>query len=260
MELYLKGKKALVTGGSHGIGQSIVIALANEGCDIAYLSRSKQRLSDTTALLQNFSVKKLALQADVLLPADIHRAQHAISNEWGDIDILINNVGGGGRWGDEDILKTPKATWDEVFQKNAGVTQDFTLWAIPQMLRQKWGRVITITSIYGIVGGGRPWFNIAKTAQTAFMKNLALNKSLVRNGITFNSVAPGSIMIPNTGWEDTAKRDPSGFKNLLDEHFPLNRLGKPEEVADVVTFLCSPRSALINGSSILIDGGETSSF
>ena len=90
------------------------------------------------------------------------------------------------------------------------------------------------------------------------MKNLALNQELVRDGITFNTVAPGCIMIPDTGWEEEQKKDPDAFKKMLDENFPLGRMGTPEEVANVVIFLCSPKSSLVNGASILVDGGESS--
>jgi 3-oxoacyl-[acyl-carrier protein] reductase len=92
------------------------------------------------------------------------------------------------------------------------------------------------------------------------MKNLAMNRDLVRDGITFNSIAPGAIQIPDTGWDQVAKRDPEAFKLKVDKDFPLGRLGTPEEVADVVAFVCSVRASLVNGASILVDGGECSAF
>ncbi len=128
------------------------------------------------------------------------------------------------------------------------------------MQKQKWGRVITITSTYGKEGGGRPWFNVAKAAETALMKNLALNFRLARSGITFNSIAPGCIMIPDTGWEDEEKKSPKSFKKFINAKFPLGRLGTPEEVASVVTFIASEKASLVNGASILVDGGESKVF
>jgi 3-oxoacyl-[acyl-carrier protein] reductase len=128
------------------------------------------------------------------------------------------------------------------------------------MRRQRWGRVVTITSVLGIEAGGKPWFNVAKAAQTTLMKNLSRNKALVRSGITFNSVAPGAIMIPDTGWEKELQRDPAEFEKLLDQSFPLGRLGTPEEVADVVAFICSDRARLVNGAAIVVDGGESHAF
>ena len=92
------------------------------------------------------------------------------------------------------------------------------------------------------------------------MKSLALDPNLVRSGITFNSVAPGCIMIPDTGWDREQKKDPEAFSRMLKEQFPLGRLGTPEEVASVVAFVCSERAALLNGASIPVDGSEGRSF
>ena len=260
MRLGIRGRKALVTGGSHGIGRSIVLALAEEGVDVAFSARGSKNLEETLKLLEPFSVNKLALEADALNWEDIKNLKEEITSKWGGVDILINNVGGGGRWGSENILETSEKVWDEVYEKNLKVAVNLTTWAIPFMLSNKWGRVVTITSTLGRSGGGRPWFNVAKTAQTALMKNLALNRDFVREGITFNSVAPGCIAIQNTGWHNEELRDPESFKIMLDKEFPLGRLGTPEEVADVVTFLCSVKASLVNGASILVDGGESPTF
>ena len=129
---------------------------------------------------------------------------------------------------------------------------------LPYMLKNKWGRVITITSIYGKEAGGRPWFNVAKTAQTTLMKNLATNPEYASANITFNSVAPGGIWIPNTGWEEQKEKDPEEFQKFIDKKFPRGSMGKPHEVASLVVFLGSPVASLINGASISADGGESS--
>ncbi len=128
------------------------------------------------------------------------------------------------------------------------------------MRKQKWGRVITISSIYGREGGGRPWFNMAKSAEISLMKTLAMTRYLIRDGITFNSVAPGGIMIPDTGWERERKENPEEFEKMVDRQFPLGRLGTPEEVASVVVFLASEKASLVNGASIPVDGAEGKSF
>ena len=260
MDLGLAGKKAVVTGGSHGIGRSIVLALAAEGVDVAFCSRSQERLDATLTLLEEWPVNKIALQADALSRSDINDFANSVLGCWGGADILINNVGGGGRWGHEDVFETPRHTWDEVYQKNTGAAIDLILKFLPSMVENCWGRVISITSIYGVMGGGRPWFNIAKTAQTALMKNFSLNRQFVRKGITFNSIAPGGIDIPDTGWSAKRSSDPEGFDAMVEAQFPIGRMGKPEEVADLALFLSSTRSSLINGSSIVIDGAETPIF
>ena len=98
---------------------------------------------------------------------------------------------------------------------------------------------------------------MAKSAQISFMKSLAIKHDLVRDGITFNSVAPGQIMIPDTGLERKQRENPEEFNKFVLENFPLGRLGLPEEVASVVTFICSDKAQLLNGASIVIDGGQS---
>ena len=106
------------------------------------------------------------------------------------------------------------------------------------MRANKWGRVIK-KSILGKEGGGRPWFNMAKAAEVAMMKTLSMTKYLVRDGITFNSVAPGGIFVPGAGFENELNQNPEQFHKMIDDDYPLGRMGKPEEVANVVSFLCS---------------------
>jgi len=260
MDLGLKGKYALVTGGTHGIGRSIALALADEGCNVAVCSRTKSRIDETLNELNSRGVESIGIEADVLSREDIERVAKEVIDKWGTLHILINNVGGGGRWGKEDVQDTEEKVWQEVYDKNFTAAMRFTKLFLPHMRKQKWGRVITVTSLYGREAGGRPWFNIAKVAQTTLMKNLSLKKELVRDGVTFNSVAPGSIMIPDTGWEEEKNKNPEEFKKMTDEKFPLGRLGTPEEVASVVVFICSEKAGLVNGASIAVDGSEGSSF
>lgn len=260
MNLGIKNKYALVTGGTHGIGKAIALALADEECNVAVCARTLPRLQETEKQLKNKGVDCLAIQADATIKEDINRVFNTVINKWGTLHILVNNIGGGGRWGKDDIEDTDENVWQEVYDKNVMSSIRFTKFVIPYMRKQKWGRIVSITSIYGREAGGRPWFNMAKTAQTVLMKNLSLNKDIVRDGITFNSIAPGGIMIPDTGWEQEQKKDPAAFNAMLDDKFPLGRLGKPEEVADLAVFICSEKASLINGASIAVDGSEGRSF
>lgn len=260
MDLGIRGKYALVSGGSHGIGRAIALALAREGCNVAICARNTDRIARTVAEIQAEGVACLGISADVLIPEDIEKVVKSIIDAWGTVHILINNVGGGGRWGSELIEATDEKVWIDVYNKNTLAAIRFITRIIPYMRKQKWGRIVTITSLYGREGGGRPWFNVAKTAQTALMKNLALSYDLARDGITFNSIAPGSIMIPDTGWDYEQKRNPAKFAKMLAEKFPLGRLGTPEEVAQVVAFVCSKQASLLTGAAIPVDGGESKSF
>jgi 3-oxoacyl-[acyl-carrier protein] reductase len=231
MDLGLTGKRAFVTGGSRGIGLAIAKRLAENGCEVTIMARDKERLNE--------ALKEIGPHAPLGLIADAKDGGWNLS-----YDILINNVGGGGRWGSEIAEETPPEVWDEVWRKNFGIATELTMSAIPYMRRQKWGRVVTITSILGgKEGHGRPWFVMAKAAQTALMKSLASQSYLARDGLTFNSVAPGLIDVGKPG--------------LGNEELPLGRMGTPEEVANVVAFLCSPLASLVNGANIVVDGGQS---
>ncbi len=259
MTFDLTGKKALISGGSRGIGGAIANALADAGAAVAILGRSPESLATQKKKLEKHGVEVLVYPCDVLDPVQVSNAWREIEAKWGGVDILINNVGGGGRWGSENVLETPLFTWDEVLRKNLGVAIQLTTACLPFMKISGWGRVITITSIYGVGIGGRPWFNIAKVAQTTLTKNLAKNLEFTRNGITFNSIAPGAVYIDGTGWSEMEQNRPSEFKDFIDT-LPLGRMGKPEEVAALALFICSNESSYLNGSSITIDGGESVSL
>ena len=260
MNLNLAGKKALVTGGTHGIGKAIAVGLAKQGCDVAVFSRTKERVIETKETLDRFQIDNICLTADVLDESSYSEVEKEIKSNWGGVDIVVNNIGGGGRWGKPDILQTDDIVWKEVYDKNLTAAMKYTKMFLPHMIKNNWGRVIAITSIYGRQAGGRPWFNIAKTAQTTLMKNLAIKREYASSNITFNSVAPGGIWIPNTGWEDMQKNDPDEFKKFVTSKFPRGSMGTPEEVANLVLFLCSPYASLINGASISADGGESVYF
>ncbi len=260
MQLGLNGKYALVTGGSRGIGRSIALGLAEEGCNVAICARGQQDVDATAREIKKRGVDALGMLSDITLSSDIDTTLQTIDAKWGTLHILVNNAGGGGRWGSEDIVATTEQVWTDVFNKNAMAAVRFTSAVLPWMIKQKWGRVVTITSIYGREGGGRPWFNMAKAAQTSLMKTLGMQRYLARDNITFNSVAPGAIMIPGTGWDAEQKNDPLAFEKKVDIEFTMGRLGKPREVADVVTFLCSEKASLVNGASIAVDGGQGRAF
>ncbi len=260
MDLGIRDKYALITGGTHGIGRSIALNLADEGCNVSVCSRSKERVEKTVSELKAKGVESIGIQADVIIEDDIKKVMKEVIDKWGTIHILINNVGGGGRWGKEIVEETEERVWEEVYNKNVTAAIRFTNLCIPYMRRQKWGRVVTITSIFGREGGGRPWFSMAKTAQTALMKSLAMKHYLAKDGITFNSVAPGAIMIPDTGWEKMLKERPKEVQEFVKHELPLGRLGTPEEIANVVVFICSEAASLVNGISIPVDGAQSKSI
>ncbi len=260
MELGLKNKAALVTGGSYGIGRAIALALAAEGCRVAICARGEERLQRTAAEIRAAGVENIALCADVTRLDDIGRVMDTIAQRWGGLDILVNNVGGGGGRELRRVEEVPEEQWLDSYSRNALAAVRFTRLAIPHMRRARWGRVVSIASVQGREGGGRPWYTMAKSAEISLMKTLALNHELARDGLTFNSVAPGRVLFEGNEWDAFRREDPERFEQVLKQRLPLGRAGTPEEVAAVVVFVCSERAALVNGACIAVDGGESYSF
>ena len=260
MNFGLNGKVALISGGSRGIGFASAKALGREGCKIVISARDEKVLAQSVKELQSMGIDALGVPGDVLIRSEIETVFSKTIAKFGTVHILVNNAGGGGRWGSDSIEDTAEEVWIEVFNKNTLAAARFTKLAIPFMRKQKWGRVITITSRLGREGGGRPWFNLAKSSETAMMKSLSMTRYLVRDGITFNCVAPGGIMIPGTGWEKEMNENPEKYAKLMDAEYPLGRQGTPDEVGDVVVFVSSERASLVNGASIPVDGGESRAF
>ncbi len=255
MELNLKGKKAFISGGTHGIGKAIALALADEGCDVAIASRTEKMVSETVSELQRKGITAIGDVADLTNTIQRDYVTSQILTKFQSIDILINNVGGGGRWGNPEPTENDWTLWYEVWLKNTGLTADLTMLFVPGMLERKWGRVITIASIYGKEAGGRPWFTSAKSASIALMKELSRWQPYARANITFNSICPGHIYIPGTGWDDDLKINPNLADSLV-----AGKFGTTGDVANLVTFLCSEKAKYINGAAICIDGGESRSF
>jgi len=260
MDLGLKGKVALITGGSHGIGRAVALALASEGCNVAICARNQERVDKVVEEIKAKGVSALGVSCDVMVTADIERTVKTVIDQFKTIHILINNVGGGGRWGKESVEETKEEVWVEVYNKNVLAAIRFTMQVIPYMRKQKWGRVVATAAVAGREACARPWYSIAKAAEIVLMKTLAIKPELVRDGITFNSVAPGAVMIPDTGWEVQQKEDPEGFAKWCDKNYPLGRPGSPEEIANLVAFICSEKASLVNGAAIPVDGAEGRSY
>src|SRR2546426_513749 len=152
MNLGIQDKAALVTGGSHGIGLATARALAREGCRVAICARDADRVNEAVRNLKSCGVAALGVTADVLNRADIERVVKTVIEAWGTIHILVNNVGGGGRWGSPIVEETSEDVWIDVYNKNAMAAIRFTKLAIPYMRKQQWGRVVTVASILGREG------------------------------------------------------------------------------------------------------------
>lgn len=254
MDLQLAGKIAVVVGASRGIGFAIASALGREGCRVALLARGAQALAQAARRLQEEGVEALAVAADATDATQMRQALETVQARFGGIDVLVYNAGGAGGGG---LFETSDDDWRAAFELNALAAARAVRLAVPYMKARGGGAVALIASIWGRESGGRVAYNAAKAAEISIAKQLA--RELIRQGIRVNCVAPGSILFPGGSWDRRQKADPEGIRRFVEQEIPAGRFGTPEEVADVVTFLVSPRARWVVGACLPVDGGQSRS-
>lgn len=243
----LQGKVCLVTGGSRGIGRAIVTAMANAGADIAFTYQASKEAAEALAksITEEKGVKCRAYQADVAVAEAMRQVVARAEQELGPITILVNNAG---ITRDKSFLKMTRSMWDEVMHVDLDGVFYTTQLVVQNMLGAGWGRIINISSIVGQTGNfGQTNYAAAKGAVIAFTESLA--RELARKGITVNAVAPGFIET------DMVSAMPEAALNQVKALTPMGRLGKPEEIAEAVVFLASPRSSYVTGQVLAVNGG-----
>ncbi len=244
----LEGRVAVVTGASRGIGKAIALELAKRGAQIVInYNRSADAAEALVAEVEADGGKALAVQADVANFDDAHNLIKTAIDEFGGLDILVNNAG---ITRDTLIMMMKEADWDDVQATNAKGTFNCSKAAVRHMMRKRYGRIINITSIAGIIGNaGQTNYSASKAAQIGFTKALA--REVAARNITVNAVAPG--FIETDIWADVPEEARAGLLNMI----PLGRKGSPEDIAPAVAFLVSDEAAYITGQVLAIDGGLT---
>jgi len=254
MDLKLTGKAALITGSSRGIGLATARALAAEGCRIMLSARTAEQLREAELGLRAAGVEAAAHAADVGDPDGAARLIEVTVSAYGGIDILVNNVGGGG--GGARIADSTDEDWRGALDRNLIQTVRMMRLALPHMKNRPGAAVINIASISGwspqLAMSGQ--YGAAKAALIFDTERWALE--FVPHGIRVNTVSPGSILVEGNGWDRYRLTNPEYFDNYVRHGFPMDRLGTAEEVADVIVFLASPRAHWINGRNIPVDGLE----
>jgi len=246
----LEGKVSLVTGASRGIGRAIALKLASLGSSVAinYVAIEASNKSDAHSVVESITHmggEAMSVEADIRDGEAVKTMIEHVIAKWGKIDILVNNAGINR---DTLLLRMSDDAWDDVLNTNLRGAYLCTKFAVRYMMRQEWGRIISISSVVGRVGNaGQSNYAAAKGGIIAFTKSIA--REMGSRNITANAVAPGFIVT-----EMTNKLPPERRESML-AMIPLQRLGQPEDVAELVGFLATERAGYITGQVITIDGG-----
>ena len=247
MELGLKGKSAVVTGASKGIGRAIALRLAEEGAGVAVCARGEPALREVEAELRARSVPVHAAVCDVGNAEALDRFLEAARAALGGVDILVNNPSG-------IMLADDEEAWQATVSVDLMAAVRASWKVTPWMAAAGGGAIVHISSIAGLEATGfPPAYGAAKAALVSHAKSLAV--ALAPQRIRVNTVAPGSIEFPGGLWAQARQDNPDFYGAILAD-IPSGRLGTPEEVADVVTFLVSERASWVTGACLVVDGGQ----
>jgi 3-oxoacyl-[acyl-carrier protein] reductase len=242
----VEGRVTLVTGGGRGIGRAIAVRLAEGGAKVAIAYRANDVAAEETAeLVRDVGAGGELFKGDVASPEDVEDLVKGVGEAFGPVEILVNNAG---TTRDNIMLRMKDAEFDEVMRTNLKGTYLCTRAVLRRMVRARWGRIVNISSVVGLLGNaGQANYAASKAGIIGFTKSVA--REVAGRGITVNAVAPGYVETELTG--SLSKN----IKGQIMGQVPMGRFGKPQEIAEVVAFLAGDGAGYVTGQTISVDGG-----
>ena len=248
MDLGLKGKKAIVTGGTRGIGRAIANLLVEEGCDIGICARTAAQVEEAIAAFKGKGVKAFGSAVDVADGSQLTHFVKSTAEALGGLDIFISNASALGGSNDE-------ASWRKGFEIDILGTMRGCEAAIPFLEKSGAGAIVVVGSTAAVeVTGPRRAYSSMKAAILPYIKGLARN--LASKNVRANVVSPGSVFFKGGVWDVMQQKNPERYRQALERH-PTGRMATPEEVANGVVFLASPRASFLSGNNLICDGAMT---
>ena len=252
MDLGIKNKIALVTGGASGIGKAIAADLALEGATVIITSRSDKKLKDALTELKKINNKCVGFKCELTEDNAPTELVDLVMNQFGSIDIVVNNVGA--TLGILDPL-CPLDDWYNLFKLIMGVAIEINNKVIPIMKKNNWGRIVNITAGASMENSGPVPYSSLKAAYTAYSRSMARVLALEKTGIVMSAVLPGVVITEDGHWTKSNANSDHAEKYLKDRTV-LGRFGQPDEISPIVVLLCSEKASFCIGSVIPVEGGQ----